>query len=147
MSGDASNASRCRALIVEDDADSCWVAQRILARHGYAVECASSVAEGLAKLEKKPSCLIVDLMLPDGSGNQIIREARRAHPGIKIAVMTAAAGHPMAADAVMLRPDALFVKPVDYTELLGWLTRVDWSGENASASGVLEQPGSGSSLP
>jgi DNA-binding response OmpR family regulator len=121
MSYHAPITPQCRTLIVEDDADSCEATQKILSRHGYAVECSASVADALAKLKDGPCCLIVDLMLPDGTGNEIIREARLNYPSIPVAIVTAAGSSPIAADAVLLRPDAFFIKPLDYTELLAWL--------------------------
>jgi DNA-binding NarL/FixJ family response regulator len=54
---------------------------------------AGSIAEGFRKLEQLgPVVLVVDVRLPDGSGLELVREARKRHPDLGIVVLTMYAG-------------------------------------------------------
>lgn len=114
-------ATRNRVLVVEDDPAGSDVMRRMLARHGYEIDTASDVALALAKLRDHPRFVILDLHLPDGSGTAVLRRVREAHPDIKVAVTTGTSEGLLLADALMLRPDAHFTKPVDFAQVLAWL--------------------------
>jgi two-component system OmpR family response regulator/two-component system response regulator QseB len=111
----------CRTLLVEDDPDTCEALSRILRRRGYEIECAGSVREALSKLEAEPDCLVLDLMLPDGNGVDVLRHVRESGLPVRVAVATGARDTDLMSDAILLRPDAFFVKPIDATELVSWL--------------------------
>lgn len=75
-SSDRSGAPRPRgrlrtALVVEDEPMVLRRLCQLVARRGYEVTPASSMAEGLALLAANPDLLITDLQLPDGSGEDI----------------------------------------------------------------------------
>lgn len=114
-------ATKPCTLVVEDDADSFDWIQRRLARYGFDVEWASTLAEGLDKLAVGPCCIILDLSLPDGSGTAILREVRGRNLPIKVAVVSGTSDNAMLSDAASLKPDAFFLKPVDAIELVAWL--------------------------
>ena len=121
LTTDSSGNTRLRTLVVEDDATSRDALLRILGMLGYEAAGATTVAEGLqAALTTRPACLILDLMLPDGNGMEILRRIRAENLPIRVAVLTGA-DRPMVEQAAQLRPDALFTKPVDLTQLLTWL--------------------------
>ena len=115
---------KSRILIVEDDADSFDWMRRRLARFGYEVEWASTVSDGLGKLDSGPCCIILDLVMPDGSGTNILREIRNRALPIKVAVASGTKDSAMLNEATMLNPDAFFLKPVDGIELMSWLKSV-----------------------
>ena len=110
-----------RTLLVEDDADTCEALMRILRRRGYEVDCARSLAEAVAKLAAEPSCMLLDLMLPDGNGIELLRHVREADLPIRVAVATGSGDTDLMSDAILLRPDAFFTKPIDASEVLSWL--------------------------
>ena len=65
-------------LIVEDEPEVLNINARMLKRHGYRVLTADSVQESNARLkEAVPDLLILDIMLPDGSGYDVCEEFRR----------------------------------------------------------------------
>lgn len=65
-------------LIVEDEAEVLEVNARMMRRKGYTVMTAASVEEGLKKLSgHTPDMLILDIMLPDGSGYDICEKFRQ----------------------------------------------------------------------
>jgi DNA-binding response OmpR family regulator len=110
-------------LIVEDDLSTCDLMTRFLSRHGHTVVCANTLAEGLRLLDGHPCGVVLDLALPDGSGLSLLRHVRDAHLPIPVAVVTGAAGAALS-DAALMRPSALFTKPVDIGELLSWVRHV-----------------------
>lgn len=122
----AAAATAVRALIVEDDPDSCDALVAALNAHGFDTECARTVGEALVKLERGmiPAAIIVDLKLPDASGGLLLRRIHRDKLPTKVAVVTGmpnAASHP---DLVRFPPDRLFIKPLDLLELLEWLSEL-----------------------
>jgi two-component system OmpR family response regulator len=115
-----SSQAQERTLIVEDDATSRDAMLRILRMLGFKVEAAATMGEGMEALSREPATMILDLMLPDGNGMEILRRVRTEGLPIRVAVLTGA-DRPMIEAANRLGPDALFTKPVDLTKLLTWL--------------------------
>ncbi len=65
-----------RLLVVEDDPMSQRAWNAIFTRRGWDVAVAGSVAEALDALATAPDYLILDLLLPDGDGEVILRKGR-----------------------------------------------------------------------
>jgi two-component system OmpR family response regulator/two-component system response regulator QseB len=110
-----------RTLLVEDDPDTSEALTRILRRRGYEVECANSVRQALEKLDTQPESIVLDLMLPDGNGIELLRHVRQAGLPVRVAIATGAGDTDLMSDAILLKPDAFFTKPIDATELVSWL--------------------------
>src|SRR5690348_17968305 len=70
-------ASRCSSgasvLVVEDDRGARRAMALILKRHGFAVCEAGTVAEAMAALGAKPGWVLLDLLLPDGCGIDVLK--------------------------------------------------------------------------
>src|SRR3954453_22122588 len=65
---------RLRVLIVEDDPHSRKVIAALFVRSGWEAIEAATVAEGMAGLAPVPECIILDLSLPDGGGETILKK-------------------------------------------------------------------------
>ena len=65
--------------------------------------------------------MLLDLMLPDGNGIELLRHVREANLPIRIAIATGSGDTDLMSDAILLRPDAFFIKPIDASEVLSWL--------------------------
>ena len=111
-------------LVVEDDADSFEWVRRRLAQYGYEADWASTVGDGLGKLDLGPCAVILDLGMPDGSGTNILRTIRDRNLPTKVAVVSGVDASALHAEAAQLKPDAFFQKPVDAIELMIWLKSV-----------------------
>src|SRR5438552_15695795 len=61
-------------LIVEDDRAARVAIARILRRRFFVVSEAANVADALAELAGEPEWILLDLMLPDGSGIDVLRK-------------------------------------------------------------------------
>src|SRR5947209_6591904 len=102
-----------RLLVVEDDATSRDALRTIFARRGWHVAVAGTVAEGLALLDPPPHCVILDLILPDGDGEAILRQVRSSRLGTRVAVCSGTADPSRLATVRALAPEALLCKPID----------------------------------
>jgi DNA-binding response OmpR family regulator len=111
----------CRAaLVVEDSPLLRQGLALIFENAGCSVTIAATVAEALAALDGKDLAL-VDLGLPDGSGDQVLHEIRRRGLPIRVAIMSAGAA-PKAIEALELRPsETYFAKPLDLKALIEWI--------------------------
>lgn len=71
-----------RILVVDDEPDLLELVRLSLVRAGFQVQTATTGREALDALEAEPpDLLVLDLMLPDVSGNEICRQVR-SHPGL-----------------------------------------------------------------
>jgi DNA-binding response OmpR family regulator len=110
--------SGSRVLIVEDDALIGKVWHEIFTRRGWEVAAVGTVAEALAALDPAPDFLILDLSLPDGSGETILRKIREDRLKTRVTVMTGTTSSALLARVKQLNPDALFEKPIDVADIL-----------------------------
>lgn len=82
-----SSGEPLRILLVEDHEDTRTALTRLLARWGYVVEAADSVADALGKAQESSfDLLISDLGLPDGTGADLMRtlHSQFGIPGIAV---------------------------------------------------------------
>ncbi len=79
-----------QVLIVDDDEALRGVLARELTRSGYQVQQAPDAAGCLASVEQdEPDVALLDLMLPDASGIDVLRRLRAEHPAVEVIVLTA----------------------------------------------------------
>ena len=108
-----------KILIIDDDAAIGNLEQEVLERDGYAVSRAYSGTEALLLLKnERPDLILLDLMLPGLSGEEILPELR----GIPVIVVSAKAA---VSDkvALLLGGAADYItKPFDTKELLARVT-------------------------
>ena len=125
---EARPASRSSAhvLVVDDEPHIARFVEYVLARAGFAVTRASSAAEALASVDQAlPDAIVLDLALPDRSGNDVLHELRGPRGlTVPVVVLTARASSPAAADAVAAGASALCAKPIAPTTLLATLSRL-----------------------
>lgn len=68
-----------KLLIVEDESSLRELLARALRKEQYVVETASTYAEASDKLAAYSyDCILLDIMLPDGNGLQLLERLRRA---------------------------------------------------------------------
>src|SRR6478735_2354464 len=96
------------ALIVEDDRWTREAMASILRHRGWVVQVAATVARGLELVEQTtPDCVILDLSLPDGSGEIILRQVREAALPTRVVVCTATHEQGRLEGVRQLEPDAV----------------------------------------
>ena len=77
----------------------------------------SCVAEAPAKLDPPPLCVLLDLMLPDGEGEEVLRKVRHEGLPTKVVVHTGADDPVRLALVKGMDADAIFPKPIDFDEV------------------------------
>jgi len=79
-----------RTLIVDDEETYAQSLRRLLTKRGLQVDVAGTFAEGLAQIRRRSYDLVVlDYMLPDGSGIDLIPPIRALKPAPTVLMMTA----------------------------------------------------------
>ena len=93
----------------------------ILTGRGFAAYDAGTVAEALAALERQPDWVLLDLMLPDGCGSQVLERVVADKLGCRVCVITGC-GPDKLERVRKLGPHDVLKKPVDVDRLLSLLT-------------------------
>jgi DNA-binding response OmpR family regulator len=76
-------------LVVDDEGPICTLVQIALEQAGYQVEAVEDGFKASRKLRgQNYDLLITDLLMPDRDGLELIREARRDYPGMRIIAMS-----------------------------------------------------------
>ncbi|MGH7636204.1 MAG: response regulator [Gemmatimonadaceae bacterium] len=110
-----------RILVVDDEPDIIALVAYHLARSGYRVSTASSGPEALqAARDEQPALVILDLMLPELSGFEVLERIRadRALADIPVLMLTARREESDRVQGLSLGADDYLVKPFSPKELV-----------------------------
>jgi DNA-binding NtrC family response regulator len=109
-----------KILVIDDELDIREGLYDLLTLEGgYTVELAHNGTEGLRKLEGTPYDLVLlDLMMPDMSGMDVLRQVRQTDTETPIFMITAYGGVEAAVDALKLGANDYFSKPWDNEKLI-----------------------------
>jgi len=122
--GDVSIARSLRLLLVDDHADTRRILSRLLGKCGHEVSTADSGQSALKLMEtERFDALISDIGLPDSSGYELVREAKRRQPVQGIAL----SGFGMEEDvrrSLEAGFDYHLTKPVEFQELRTLLQKI-----------------------
>jgi DNA-binding response OmpR family regulator len=110
-----------RVLVVEDDPASRRALVSLLKLNGIQALYASNLSEAIKQLDALPDCVLLDLMLPDGTGGTILEFIRSQGLPIRVAFTTGAADWRQFLTGTDFRPDAIFIKPLDFSSISRWL--------------------------
>jgi two-component system, cell cycle sensor histidine kinase and response regulator CckA len=105
------------ALVVDDEPMVLRRLCQLVARRGYEVTPASSMAEGLALLATNPDLLITDLQLPDGSGEDIAIASFERAPKRPIIVCSGFNADDLRSERLSGAPLTFVAKPFTTTDL------------------------------
>ena len=105
-------------LIVDDEASLRDFLSIVFEEEGWRVETAATIAEGhVAVLRHEPDVVLCDLMLPDGSGIDLVREVKANTPSVAFIMITAHTSTRSAVDALKAGAVDYIAKPFDIEEL------------------------------
>lgn len=106
-------------LVIEDDESIRSGLELNLRMEGYRIISTDRVATGLKLLRQEPPDLIIlDLMLPDGSGLDLLRTLRRDNPDVQVLILTALGMEADKVQGLKLGADDYITKPFGLAELL-----------------------------
>jgi len=105
-------------LLVDDDGPFRDRLVRAMAKRGYDVAAAGTVAEGRRAVDARPPAYaVIDLRLTDGSGLDIVAEIRRTRPDARIVMLTGYGNIATAVAAVKAGAVDYLAKPADADEI------------------------------
>jgi len=106
-------------LLIEDTASLQMIYRSVLTSAGHEVRVASTAAEGLEAFARfAPQVVLLDLMLPDRDGIEVMQEMLAARPETNVIVITANASINKAVEAMRAGAHEFLVKPFDETRFL-----------------------------
>ena len=84
------DGSAVRVLVVDDEPDLTEVLVGVLRYEGWEVRSAAGIASALAlAADFRPDAVVLDIMLPDGSGLAALRDLRAVRPDVCVLFLTA----------------------------------------------------------
>jgi two-component system KDP operon response regulator KdpE len=134
--------SQARILVVDDERQILRALQTSLRGAGYEVETAETAETALAAAAMRPpEAVILDLVLPDGTGTEVVRELR-TWSSAPVIVLSAVGDEHEKVAALDAGADDYVTKPVGIDELIARLRaalrRAVPSGEPVLTIGELE---------
>ncbi|HVV43668.1 MAG TPA: sigma-54 dependent transcriptional regulator [Bryobacteraceae bacterium] len=115
----STGTGKARILIIDDELEIRESLEALLTSEGYEVDLAGSAAEGERKLESRAwDLVLLDLMMPDKSGMEVLRDVRERDRHTPIFMITAWGGVEAAVQAVKLGANDYVSKPWDNDKLI-----------------------------
>jgi len=102
--------------VVEDDHYARRAIVRILRLSNFAPLEAQSVKEAIDKLSQNPGWVLLDLMLPDGNGSQVLKRILSDHLDTKVCLTTGCSSSMI--DPLRKDVAHVFTKPLDVERLM-----------------------------
>lgn len=126
-------------LLIDDDQELCELLNSWLSQEGFSVRaCHDGVSARAALAAHAPAVVVLDVMLPDGSGLELLKQLRGDHPELPV-LMLSARGEPL--DRILgleLGADDYLAKPCDPRELTARLRAVLRRTQPPAQSSQLE---------
>jgi two-component system response regulator PilR (NtrC family) len=113
------NSAPASILVVDDEEVMRDVLHTVLGQAGYTVTLASTAQDGLALARRQPfDAAVVDVMLPDLSGLDVLDELKRIDPELVVLMITAFASLETAITAMKKGAFDYVAKPFKHEEVL-----------------------------
>lgn len=111
-----------RILVVDDEPDICEILSRFLTEQGYLVKIANNgkSAIEIAK-EFSPHYILLDVIMPEMSGIETLREIREFDTQVTVVMITALHDLSVARDAIKIGATDYITKPIDLKYLSDFL--------------------------
>lgn len=134
-----------RVLLIEDNNLVGSATQKSLSRFGYAIDWVTTGKEAFPALKlHRYDCVLLDLGLPDCSGESLMIEIRKHSPNMPVVVTTARGYVDDRVRLIDLGADDYMIKPVDASELAARMRgllrrpRADSPSKNEIEHGLLK---------
>jgi two-component system response regulator MtrA len=126
-------------LVVDDDPAIREFVGDVLGFEGYTVRTAADGPSALASIgDRRPDCVVLDVMMPGMSGHEVLAAIRAADggPGLPVVMLTAAADDAHAWQAWDGGVDYFLAKPFDAEQLLAFLRYLFAASEGTASEGT-----------
>jgi putative two-component system response regulator len=107
-------------LVVDDNPDSVEALVQMLRKLGYQADCVDSAADALSRLTattRRPSLLLVDVMMPEMDGVELLKTIRRREGCQQLPVLMLTADPNRAQEAMSCGAQDYIVKPIDFSRV------------------------------
>lgn len=120
--------SAAPVLVVDDDPTVRRAACRVLTQAGYEVRQAGSVGEARTALGRGGiGVIVLDVVLPDESGIELLRHLQREHADVNVIMLTGCPGKWDMSEALRLGATSYLRKPLDAFVLEGQVAAAQYS--------------------
>jgi two-component system, NtrC family, response regulator PilR len=131
-------------LIVDDETSIRDFLTIVFEEEGWGVEAAATLGEARAAIQKsEPDLVLCDLMLPDGSGLDLLRDIKAQNPSIAVIMITAHTSTKSAVEALKSGAFDYIAKPFDIDEMKiivgNAVERKELEDENIHLRSALEE--------
>jgi DNA-binding NtrC family response regulator len=104
-------------LVIDDDRAVLYTIERTFQGTGVNVLTAKTVREGLELIGQKPDVVLLDIMLPEGSGLEAVEKIQALDPKLPIIFITAGGTSDTTIEAMKLGAYDYLLKPLDLPKL------------------------------
>lgn len=124
-----------KVLLIEDEAELANSIQNYLTSHGFICEWANTIDRAIAKVTNyNYDCILLDLMLPDGNGYEVLKALKRLNKTEGIIIISAKETLETRIEGFNLGADDYLTKPFHLSELLvraqALIRRKNFNGNN-----------------
>lgn len=131
-----------KLLIIEDERQLADSIVRYLGREDYRCELAATFDEAVGKVEAyEYDCILLDLMLPDGNGLDLLRRIKRSAPQTGVIIVSAKGSLDDKVEGLRIGADDYIAKPFHLPELsmriFALLRRKNFTATNTLQSGAV----------
>lgn len=124
-------------LVVDDDIDLQDYLKSLLIDNNFSVKTASTGSEALKIVSKsQPDLILLDLMLPDMSGESICKEIKKDYPDVSIIMLTAKDEVESKVRGLGTGADDYVTKPFESTELIARI-KARLRGNHAEETSII----------
>mgnify|MGYP005774763907 FL=1 len=107
-----------KVYLLEDDSNIAELVKCALEMSNIAIECYATCAEFLAAVEKSPPAVcLLDIMLPDGNGLDVLAKIKQKYPSMGVIMLSALGQETDKVKGLNLGADDYIAKPFGVLEL------------------------------
>ncbi|MGK7390907.1 MAG: response regulator [Candidatus Cyclobacteriaceae bacterium M2_1C_046] len=115
-----------KILVVDDSYYMRTILKNMIIDAGYEVVDEAANGQDARKLAKKenPDLITLDLILPDNSGLDVLKEIKNAHPDIHVIVVSAVGQETIVQQALEAGAEAYIIKPFEEQKVVHTIKEV-----------------------
>ena len=111
--------SSANVLIVDDEPHLTESLKTLLGGHGWTIQTSNRGRDAISRIQKECfDCILLDLVLPDANGFEILESIKKTSPESRVIVVTGYASIDSAVECLKLGAHDYLKKPINHEELL-----------------------------
>src|SRR5262245_12489370 len=126
-----------RTLVIEDHVDSAEWVRALLEHRRHDVRVLFDGSQAMAKVsDHQPDLVLVDFMLPQTDGLQVLRNIHQEHPSVSVVVMTGHGSVSRAVEAMQAGALNFLEKPLELSHLIPVIEQAERRASLATAGAL-----------